>query len=191
MAAAGLNPHLAGGQGGASTPAGGMGTSTAATSAGMLPLDINGAVNAASNAALLKSQINKTEAETTLIGKQTGKTEVETNGMKIDNEYKAQKNQLEILLMQTTNKKEQAEIQRIIHETSKIDKEVAKMDDEIAILKEEGKIKEAEAKTKTRNRRAYAALEMVESATRSFGNVVGGVAKMQAVGQNAVKAFEM
>ena len=65
------------------------------------------------------------------------------------------------------------------------------MDDEIAILKEEGKIKEAEAKTKVRNRRAYAALEMIESGTRSVGNLVGAGAKAAAVGQNAIKAFEM
>ena len=59
MAAAGLNPNLAGGQGGASSPAG-----TAATGAQAMPLDINGAINAAANAALTRSQIQNMDADT-------------------------------------------------------------------------------------------------------------------------------
>lgn len=170
MAAAGLNPHLAGGQGGASSPSG-----AAATGAQAMPLDINGAVNAAANAALTKSQIQNMGADTELKEKQAGKTEVERNGIEIENQYKPMKNQLELALMSTTNKKEKAEIGKTIKETDAIEKEISKMDDEIAILKSEGRIKEAEAKTRERNRRAYAALEMVESATRSVGNVVGAV----------------
>lgn len=60
MKAAGLNPHLAGGQGGASSPAG-----TAATGAQAMPLDVAGAVNAASNAALTRAQIENMQADTT------------------------------------------------------------------------------------------------------------------------------
>lgn len=74
MAAAGLNPHLAGGQGGASTPAG-----TTATGAQAMPLDIAGAVNAASNAALTRAQLSNIEADTELKGKQAGKTKAERN----------------------------------------------------------------------------------------------------------------
>ena len=77
--------------------------------------------------------------------------------------------------MSTTDKKLKAEIEKTIKETDATEKQISKMDDEIAILKAEGRIKEAEAKTKERNRRAYAALEMVESATRSVGNVAGAV----------------
>lgn len=170
MAAAGLNPHLAGGQGGASTPAG-----SAATGAQAMPLDIAGAVNAASNVALTRAQISNLKADSNLKEKQSGKTETETHGLEIDNEYKPIKNQLEIILMSTTDKKLRKEIKKTIKETDAIEKEISKMDDEIALLKAQGKIAEAEAKTKTRNRRAYAALEMVESATRSFSNVVGAI----------------
>lgn len=74
MAAAGLNPHLAGGQGGASSPAG-----TAATGAQAMPLDVAGAVNAASNAALTRAQLSNIEADTELKGKQAGKTKAERN----------------------------------------------------------------------------------------------------------------
>ena len=166
MKAAGLNPNLAGGSGGASTPAG-----NAAATTGMMPMDMSSTINAA----LTGAQIENMKADTALKGKQSGKTEAETHGLEIDNEYKPLKNQLEQALMSTTDKKLKAEIEKTIKETDATEKQISKMDDEIAILKAEGRIKEAEAKTKERNRRAYAALEMVESATRSVGNVAGAV----------------
>lgn len=80
MEAAGLNPHLAGGQGGASTPSG-----AAATSAGMLPADLT-SMNAYSlNAALTNAQIENMGADTKLKEKQGGKTSKEIETLDIQN----------------------------------------------------------------------------------------------------------
>lgn len=172
MAAAGLNPHLAGGQGGASTPAG-----TAATSGTMMPLDINGAVNAASNAALLKSQIENTKANTELTMKQTGKTEAERKGIEIDNNWKDLKNRLEAELTATINEKTKKEILSIMKTMEKTDHEISKIDNEIFLLKNEGKYKEAEMKTLTRNRRFKEISDRVEQWSRTFSNFASIAAK--------------
>lgn len=82
MKAAGLNPHLAGGQGGASTPAG-----NAATTTGMMPLNMDSTLNAA----LTHHQIANLEANTALANKQAGKTKAET-------EYTENKTALETAL---------------------------------------------------------------------------------------------
>lgn len=170
MKAAGLNPHLAGGSGGASTPAG-----NAAATTGMMPADMTGLNGYALQTALTQAQVNNMEADTQLKGKQSGKTEAEMKGIEIENQYKDELKKLEIALIQTTNKKEKAQINEIFTNVHKQEKEIRKMDEEIEILKSEGKIKEAEAKTRTRNRRAYAILEMAESATRTVGNIAGAV----------------
>lgn len=68
MKAAGLNPHLAGGQGGASTPSG-----SAATTSGMMPMNMDSTLNAA----LTSAQLRNIEADTELKGKQSGKTKAE------------------------------------------------------------------------------------------------------------------
>lgn len=73
MKAAGLNPHLAGGSGGASTPAG----SSAATT-GMMPADISGLNGYALQTALTNAQVENMKADTILKGKETGKTKAET-----------------------------------------------------------------------------------------------------------------
>lgn len=186
MRKAGLNPNLAGGQGGASTPAG-----SAATSAGFAPFDLAGAMNANANAATVQAQIDNIKADTTLKGKQSGRTEEEMKSTQIDNQYKDELNKLNIMTQQISNKKVKAETEKTFQEIHKMEKEIRKMDEEIAILKAEGKIKEAQKKTITRNRRAYAILEMAESATRSIGNIVGAGAKAAAVGQNAINQFAM
>lgn len=118
MAAAGLNPHLAGGQGGASSPAG-----TAATGAQAMPLDINGAINAASNAALTRSQIRNIEADTTVKEKASGKTEAETKMINLQTGITEINAQLEQELMRTQDKKLQAEIQIAQKELGKIKEE--------------------------------------------------------------------
>ena len=74
-----------------------------------------------------------------------------------------------------TNREIRANIEKTLKETKQLQKEIDKTDEEINILKSQGKIAEAEAKTRVNNRRAYAILEMTESATRSVGNVVGAV----------------
>lgn len=186
MKKAGLNPNLAGGQGGASTPSG-----SAATSAGYTPFDLSGAINANANSATVQAQIDNINADTTLKGKQSGKTEEEMKSAQIDNQYKEELKKLEILSQQITNEKTRAETNKTYNEIHKMEKELRKMDEEIAILKAEGKIKEAQMKTITRNRRAYAILEMAERATRSVGNLVSAGAKAAAVGQNAINTFAM
>ena len=94
MAAAGLNPNLAGGQGGASTPAG-----TAATGAQAMPLDINGAINAAANTALTRAQKDNIEANTELAEKQSGKTEEERRMLNFDRKFKEKTQDIQIALM--------------------------------------------------------------------------------------------
>lgn len=105
MAAAGLNPHLAGGQGGASTP-----TGTAATSGSMMPLDIAGSVNAASNAALTKAQVQNMHADTEAKQKMSGKTESETKLINLQTGITEITAGLEQELMRTQDKKMRQEI---------------------------------------------------------------------------------
>lgn len=170
--AAGLNPTLmmGSGGGGASVP---NGATASATQSGANPI---GAITSAiSEIGLLASQKRNIDADSNLKEKTAGKTQIEMNGIEIDNKYKDARNQLELMLMNTNNNKAKTEINKILSETSQIQKQISKMDDEIALLKAEGRIKEAEAKTKERNRRAYATLEMIESGTRSIGNIVGAV----------------
>lgn len=75
MKAAGLNPNLAGGSGGASTPAGSMASGNAAATTGMMPLNMDSTINAA----LTHAQLSNIEADTELKGKQAGKTKAERN----------------------------------------------------------------------------------------------------------------
>lgn len=70
MKVAGLNPNLAGGSGGAGTPSG-----NAASTSGMMPMDMSSTLNAA----LTGAQIKNMEADTELKGKQAGKTKAERN----------------------------------------------------------------------------------------------------------------
>lgn len=73
MKAAGLNPHLAGGSGGASTPAG-----NAAATTGMMPADMSGLNGYALQTALTQAQVDNLDAQTALAEKQAGKTKAET-----------------------------------------------------------------------------------------------------------------
>lgn len=82
MKAAGLNPHLAGGQGGASTPAG-----NAATTSGMMPTNFTENLNAALTAA----QLENINTDTEFKGKQAGKTKAET-------EYTHKKTELDTMI---------------------------------------------------------------------------------------------
>lgn len=67
MLKAGLNPNLAGGSGGASTP-----TGVQAQTAGMLPADVAGAMN---NTAITSAQIENMKADTNLKNKNAGVSE--------------------------------------------------------------------------------------------------------------------
>lgn len=175
MALAGVNPVASADMGGASTPSGSQASGTTPYFAD--PLTI-------ANTALTQAQVNNVEADTELKGRQSGKTEEEIKGMRIENQYKDELKRLEILTQQIGNEKTKAETQKVFQEVHNMEQELRKMDEEIEILKSEGKIKEAEAKTRVRNRRAYAILEMAESATRSVGNIAG-VAKGTSMLPNA------
>lgn len=182
LKAAGINPIASGNMGGADTTAGAAASGTTPPYAD--PLSI-------ANTALTQAQVNNMQADTELKGRQSGKTEEEIKGMRIENQYKDELKRLEILSQNITNEKGKAEIQKTYQEVHKMEQEIRKMDDEISLLKSQGKIAAAEAKTRERNRRAYAILEMAESATRSVGNIVGAGAKAAMVGQNAIAQFAM
>lgn len=163
---AGLNPNLAGGGGGASTPQGAN-----AASANAPYMDYT----AMANINLAKKQAENLEADSDLKEKQSGKTDQEILGMKIENQYKDELEKLRVMTQGITNEKLKAETEKTFQEIHNMEKELRKIDEEINILKSQGKVAEAEAKTKTRNRRAYAILEMAESATRSISNIGGAI----------------
>ena len=98
-----------------------------------------------------------------------------TEFQKTQNKYQEQLLNLEVALKSETNRQIRANIEKTLSETKEIQKEIEKTEKEIDILKSQGKIAEAEAKTRVNNRRAYAILEMTESASRSIGNVAGAV----------------
>lgn len=174
---AGLNPTLM------------MGGSTGATVAGSstpgsvgVPsqnMDILGgtvsALKASKELGLMDAQKENIDADTDLKGAQSGKTVAETEFQKTQNKYQEQILNLEIALKSETNREIRARIEKTLNETAQIQKEIDKTENEIFYLKQQGKIAEAEAKTRVNNRRAYAILEMTESATRSVGNIVGAV----------------
>lgn len=83
LKAAGLNPHLAGGQGGADTTAG-----AAASSSGMNAADFSGLNAYALQSAMTSAQIENMRADTELKGKQSGKTESERNLIETENKLK-------------------------------------------------------------------------------------------------------
>ena len=105
MKAAGLNPNLAGGSGGASTPAG-----NAAATTGMMPLDMSSTLNAA----LTHAQLSNIEADTSMKNKQSGKTQKETDYVenKIGLETALNEVQQELIRAQTKDAKEAASQKR-------------------------------------------------------------------------------
>lgn len=107
MAAAGLNPHLAGGSGGAGTPAGSAASGTPATAGGMMP--INFAENM--NTALTHAQLSNLEADTAMKNKQSGKTQKETEYVenKMALETALNEVQVELTQAQTKDAKKAAE----------------------------------------------------------------------------------
>ena len=111
MKAAGLNPNLAGGQGGASTPAG-----TAATSAGVAPFDLAGAMNANANAAATAMNTKwvpkKIKAEIGNIEGQTALTEAQTNNARKTFSILDAQSQKEIMSIATEYERTQNELKR-------------------------------------------------------------------------------
>lgn len=173
MAAAGLNPHLAGGQGGSSTP-----TGVAATSGSGLPLDVTGAVNAATNAALLKSQIKNMEADTALKGAQSGKTEAETKMTEVMTDIEQAKAPLERALIEAQTNEQKSAAKKNLAEYDVRVKELARMDAEIETLKAEGKLKEAQRKQIKRLTKGIQTREWINSITGAafrIGLIGGGI----------------
>lgn len=174
---AGLNPTLMMGNAtgatvaGSSTP-GAVGTPSTQTN---LVGDMVSAMKLSKELGLMDAQKENIDADTDLKGAQSGKTTAETEFQKTQNKYQEQLLGLEVELKSETNREIRTRIQKTLQESSQIEKDIQKTEKEIDILKSQGKIAEAEAKTRVNNRRAYAILEMTESATRSVGNVVGAV----------------
>lgn len=174
---AGLNPTLMMGNAsgatvaGSSTP-GAVGTPSTQTN---LVSDMSSALKLSKELGLMEAQKENIDADTELKGAQSGKTTAETEFQQTQNKYQEQLLGLEITLKSETNREIRARIEKTINESEKIQKDIEKTEKEIDILKSQGKIAEAEAKTRVNNRRAYAILEMTESATRSVGNIAGAV----------------
>lgn len=174
---AGLNPTLMMGNAsgatvaGSSTP-GAVGTPSTQTN---LVGDMVSAMKLSKELGIMDAQKENIDADTELKGAQSGKTTAETEFQKTQNKYQEQLLGLEVALKSETNREIRTRIEKTLQESSQIEKEIQKTEKEIDILKSQGKIAEAEAKTRVNNRRAYAILEMTESATRSVGNIVGAV----------------
>lgn len=130
MKAAGLNPNLAGGSGGASTPAG-----NAAATTGMMPLDMSSTLNAA----LTGAQIENMKANTEKTRQESGKTESETKMINLQTGIQEINAQLEQELMGTQDKKLKAEIQIA-------QKELAKIKEETNLTKAQKELTEWEAR---------------------------------------------
>lgn len=121
MRKAGLNPNLAGGQGGASTPAG-----SAATSAGFAPFDLAGAMNANANAATTAMNTKwvpkKIKAEIGNIEGQTALTEAQTNNARktfsiLDAQSKKEIMSLATAYQETQNEEKKNEIEKKFRNT--------------------------------------------------------------------------
>lgn len=172
---AGLNPTLMMGNAsgatmaGSSTP-GAVGTPSTNTN---LIGEISSALKISKELGLMDAQKENIDADTELKGAQSGKTKAETEFQKTQNKYQEQLLNLEVTLKNETNSEIRARIGKTLYEVSQIQKQIEKTEKEIDILKSQGLIAEAEAKTRVNNRRAFAILEMTESATRSVGNIVG------------------
>lgn len=174
---AGLNPTLMMGDvgsanmAGSSTP-GAVGTPTINPN---IVGDMVSAMKLSKELGLMDAQKENIDADTDLKGAQSGKTQAETEFQKTQNKYQEQLLNLEVALKSETNREIRAKIEKTLKESKQIEKDIQKTEQEIDILKSQGKITEAEAKTRVNNRRAYAILEMTESASRSVGNVVGAI----------------
>ena len=174
---AGLNPTLMMGNASGATVAGSSAPGAVGTPSTQTNLvgDMVSAMKLSKELGLMDAQKENIDADTDLKGAQSGKTEAETEFQKTQNKYQEQLLGLEVALKSETNREIRTRIEKTLNETAQIQKEIDKTENEIFYLKQQGKIAEAEAKTKVNNRRAYAILEMTESATRSVGNVVGAV----------------
>lgn len=175
MKNAGLNPTLMMGNASGATVAGSSTPGTVGTPSTQTNLvgDVASALKLSKELGLMDAQKENIDADTNLKGAQSGKTEAETEFQKTQNKYQEQLLGLEVALKSETNREIRTRIEKTLNETAQIQKDIDKTEKEIDILKSQGKIAEAEAKTRVNNRRAYAILEMTESATRSIGNIKG------------------
>lgn len=103
---AGINPTIASGLGGSAITAGSQASGTAATSAGLMNMNMKDMMSTA----LTQSQIENMRADTDLKYKQTGKSEKEIETMEINNRINKAVSEAEIALKnaQTATQKAQA-----------------------------------------------------------------------------------
>lgn len=134
MLTAGLNPNLAGGAGGANTPAGANAASTNAPY-----MEYGAMANILNNTALTSAQIDNMTADSRLKMKQTGKSQKEIETMDIQNGIAQTMSVLDAQLKITTNEKERNEIM-------KAQKELDKIKNETDLIKAQKEIAEWEAR---------------------------------------------
>lgn len=150
MKAAGLNPNLAGGSGGASTPAG-----NAAATSGMMPLDMSSTLNAA----LTGAQIENMKANTEKTRQESGKTESETKMINLQTGIQEINAQLEQELMRTTDKK--------------LKQEIKKAQEELNLIKQQTDLTKAEKDLREWEARHPVLSKMLPGASGIVGGVVG------------------
>lgn len=172
---AGLNPTLMMGGAGSANMAGSSTSGAVGTPSTDVGSTYTSALKMAKELQLMDAQKENIDADTDLKGAQSGKTSAETEFQKIQNKYQDGIVQLDMALKDETNRQIRTDVQEKMQRINAIKKDIEKTEKEIDILKSQGKIAEAEALTRVNNRRGYAILEMLESGTRSVGNVVGAV----------------
>lgn len=180
MKAAGLNPHLAGGNGGASTGGGGQAATT-----GMMPMDLNTLNGYALQTAMTEAQVKNANADTELKQKQSGKTASEQKAIEIDTAIKQAKAPLEMALMQAQTAEQRTAAQKNIAHYNQLVKQLDEMDAHIALLKDQGKYVQAQAETERRLQKGIQTRAWIQSITGGIrdtgigvGAAMGGASQM-------------
>ena len=181
---AGLNPTLMMGDSASPTMAGSSTPSPVGTPSNSFGSDMVSAMRLSKELGLMDAQKENIDADTELKGTQAGKTSAETEFQKIQNKYQEKLIDIDMALKEETNRQIRADVKEKMQRIENLQKEIDKTEKEIDILKSQGKITEADAKTRVNNRRAFAILEMAESASRSLGNTIGAVKGTSAMPMN-------
>lgn len=180
MKAAGLNPHLAGGNGGASTGGGGQAATT-----GMMPMDLNSLNGYALQTAMTEAQVKNANADTELKQKQSGKTATEQKAIEVDTEIKQLKAPLEMALIQAQTAEQRTAAQKNLAHYNQLVKQLDEMDAHIALLRDQGKYTQAQTETERRLQKGIQTRAWIQTITGGIrdtgigaGAALGGINSM-------------